>query len=246
MESAMDQKIIEKLQKLLALSGSDNEHEADMAMRKAEELMREHNLSVADVALNGSGAHVNSADVVGLTKSSQKWEMFLGTSIAKTFNGAAIRCRSAQGWKFTFVAGRTDLELIVDLYERLRRTIRRMSDAYVSSSAHPGLVAPRTLHNSYRLGMIPIISKRLKQLQENTAPKDDTRNTYGMTGRELMIVKDRAVEQRVNKLFPRVKTTHAKASSVEGSAYRQGQNDGRNVSLHRSVHGSHGPVTIGR
>ena len=244
MEGAMDQKIIEKLQKLLALSGSDNEHEADMAMRKAEELMREHNLSVADVALNGSGAHVISAEVVGLTKSSQKWEMFLGSAIALAFNGRAIRSRATLGWKFTFVAGRTDLELIVDLYERLRCPIRRMSDAYVSSNAHPGLVSPRTLHNSYRLGMITIISKRLKQLQENTAPKDDTRNTYGMTGRELMIVKDKAVEQRVTKLFPRVKTTCARASSVEGTAYQQGQNDGRNISLHRSVNGSQGPVAI--
>lgn len=242
----MDQKIIEKLQKLLALSGSDNEHEADMAMRKAEELMSEHNLSVADVALNGSGAHINSAEVVGLTKSSQKWEMFLGSSIAKTFNGAAIRSKVVQGWKFTFVAGRTDLELIVDLYERLRCTIRRMSDAYVSSNARPGLVAPRTLHNSYRLGMITIIIKRLTQLKENIAPKDDTRNAYGMTGMALMVVKDRAVQQRVNKLFPRVKITHSKASSVEGAAYRQGQSDGKDVSLHQSVPGSQGPVVIGR
>ncbi|MDD3816412.1 MAG: DUF2786 domain-containing protein, partial [Desulfocapsaceae bacterium] len=51
----IDQKIINKLQKLLSLSASDNENEAALAMKKAEGLMREHNLSVADVALDGSG-----------------------------------------------------------------------------------------------------------------------------------------------------------------------------------------------
>jgi hypothetical protein len=66
-ETTMDQKIIEKLQKLLALAASDNEHEAGLAMSKAEALMREHNLSVADVALNGSGAYVQSEEVTGLT-----------------------------------------------------------------------------------------------------------------------------------------------------------------------------------
>jgi hypothetical protein len=67
----IDQKIIDKLQKLLALSASDNENEATLAMKKAEELMREHNLSVADVAIDGSGAHAGSAEVDGSTKTSQ-------------------------------------------------------------------------------------------------------------------------------------------------------------------------------
>ena len=36
----MDQKVMEKLKKLLALAGSPNEHEAALAMSRAEEIMR--------------------------------------------------------------------------------------------------------------------------------------------------------------------------------------------------------------
>jgi hypothetical protein len=242
----IDQKIIEKLQKLLALSASDNENEAAIAMKKAEELMCEHNLSVADVALDGSGAHVGSAEVHGSTKSSQTWEVFLGCTIAKTFNGRAIRSKNSHGWMFIFVAGKTDLELIVDLFERLRSNIKRMSDAYVRSARNATHVHGKTLHNSYRMGVLETITRRLEQLKRNTAPTQD-RNTYGMTGTELMVIKDKAVDQRVSRLFPRVQTVKRAASMVEGNAYRQGQADGHNVSLHRSVNGGgSAPIGIGR
>lgn len=243
----IDQKIIDKLQKLLALSASDNENEATLAMKKAEELMREHNLSVADVAIDGSGAHVGSAEVDGSTKTSQVWELDLGSSIARTFNGRAIRKRNSNGWSFTFVAGKTDLTIIVDLFERLRSTIKRMSDAYVRSAKEFTSVHGKTLHNSYRLGIVRTIHERLVCLKQNTAPTDN-RNACGMTGTELMVIKDKAVDQRVSRLFPRVKTIPSRVnSSVDGNAYQQGRTDGNHVSLHRSVNGgSSAPIGIGR
>lgn len=245
----IDQKIIDKLKKLLALSASDNENEATLAMTKAEELMREHNLSVADVALDGSGAHVGSAEVEGSTKTSQSWEISLGSSIAQTFNGRAIRTRNSNGWSFTFVAGQTDLTIITDLFERLRATIKRMSQAYVNSVRDFTKVHGKSLHNSYRMGMINTIHKRLDRLKQNTTPTD-TRNAFGMTGTALMVIKDKAVDQRVNRLFPRVKTINSRASRVDGNAYQQGLADGNTISLHRAVNGGSsapsGPIGIGR
>ena len=241
----IDQKIIDKLQKLLALSASDNENEAALAMKKAEELMREHNLSVADVALDGSGAHVGSAEVCGLTKTSQTWEISLGSSIAKTFNGRAIRSRNSNGWHFTFVAGQTDLIIITDLFERLRQTIKRMSQMYVNSVRDFTNVHGKSLHNSYRMGIVHTIHKRLESLKQNTAPTN-TRNEFGMTGTALMVIKDKAVDQRVNRIFPRIKSINTKTSISDGQAYQQGKTDGSNISLHRSVNdGSPDPLGLG-
>ena len=244
----MDQKIIEKLQKLLALAASDTEHEAGLAMSKAEALMREHNLSVADVALNGSGADVQSEEVTGLTKAVQKWEAQLGSQIAWAFNGKVIRCTSPENaWYLTFIAGRTDLAIIVDLFDRLRDAVKRMSSAYVSRNYFPGYRIKRHYFlNSYRLGMVQTIQERLARLKENTTPNDTTKNTYGLTGKELMVVKDKAIDQRVSQLFPNTRTVHSRPSRVVTSAYQQGQDDGHNVSLHRSVDGSNGPAAIGR
>jgi hypothetical protein len=241
----MDKKIIEKLQKLLALAASDNEHEAGLAMSKAESLMREHNLSVADVALNGSGACVESEEVPGLTKAVQKWEVHLGVNIALAFNGRVIRSISNSGWKFTFVAGRTDLVIIVDLYERLRNTVKRMGKEYVRReyTSYMG-VSRETFHRSYRLGMVRTIRERLIQLKQNTIPDDKTRNVYGLTGKELMVVKDKVVDERVRQLFSHLKPSRSRSSQVITSAYQQGQADGQNISLHQSVGGSTGPRAI--
>ena len=199
-ETTMDQKIIEKLQKLLALAASDNEHEAGLAMSKAEALMREHNLSVADVALNGSGAYVQSEEVTGLTKAVQKWEAQLGSQITWAFNGKAIRCTSPEnGWYLTIVAGRTDLAIIVDLFERLRDTVKRMSKQYVLRNYFPGSrIKKQYSLNSYRFGMVQTIQNRLVKLKDNTARNDTTKNAYGLTGKELMVVKDKAVDQRIS------------------------------------------------
>ncbi|MDR3715933.1 MAG: DUF2786 domain-containing protein [Puia sp.] len=245
----MDQKIIEKLQKLLALSASDNEHEAALAMSKAEALMREHNLSVADVAINGSGANVESNEVCGLTKAYQSWEGQLGVSIAKAFNGRAIRGRYYDSWKLTFVAGITDLSIITDLFERLRQTIGRMSREYAKNnySADVFCVSRETFKKSYRMGLLNTLFNRLKKFKENTAPDNTARNSCGLTGMELMVVKDKAVSEKLHQMFPNLKPGRkGRAARVNMTAYQQGQADGHNVSLHRSVGGSDAPMAIAR
>jgi hypothetical protein len=96
------------------------------------------------------------------------------------------------------------------------------------------------------MGVLETITKRLEQLKKNTAPTQE-RNTFGITGTELMIIKDKAVDQRVSRLFPHIKSTTMSASTVEGNAYRQGQADGHNISLHQTVNGgSYAPIGIGR
>ena len=246
-DNKMDQKIIEKLQKLLALSASDNEHEAALAMSKAEALMREHNLSVADVAINGSGADVESKEVYGLTKAYQSWEGQLGCAIAKAFDGHAVRNRYYDSWKLTFVAGVTDLSIIIDLFERLRQTIGRMSREYTKKnySADVFYGSRETFKKSYRMGLLNTIFNRLKKFKENTAPDDIARNSCGLTGKELMIVKDKAVSEKLHLMFPNLKHGRkGRSTRINITAYQQGQTDGHNVSLHRSVSGSDGPFAI--
>jgi len=48
----MNKKILEKIQKLLSLATSDNEHEAKAAMDKANALLVKHNLSMQEAKEN--------------------------------------------------------------------------------------------------------------------------------------------------------------------------------------------------
>ncbi|MDD2462458.1 MAG: DUF2786 domain-containing protein [Desulfobulbus sp.] len=242
----VDPKIIDKLQKLLALAGSDNEHEAQLAMSKAEALMREHNLSVVDVAMNGSGAYVQSQQVDGYRKSYYRWERLLAAKIADVFNGKSVRCegRYLQKSYFVFIAGRTELIIIVDLYQRLHDTVIRMSKEF--GKQYKGLKDRQRIVSSYQAGLVRTILNRLNQLKISMAP-DDTKNSYGLTGKELMVVKDKAVAQRLEQLFPNARDARTRSIRVHSDAYEQGKSDGNNVSLHRSVDGGNGgPAAIGQ
>ena len=246
----MDQKVMEKLKKLLALAGSPNEHEAALAMSRAEEIMRRHNITLMDVAQDGSGAEVAHAVIAPLGKTVTPWERTLATSVALSFNGRAIATRGLARRGFsalTFVASRTELEIILDLFERLRWTVDRMTKGYGKQQASgPYLVSTRDLTRSYRLGMVATIWRRLRTMQENSQPEEAT-NIHGLSVRDLVLVKDRAIEDRVSDLFGKTVNEKKRATRVVTSAYQDGQRDGHTVSLHRSVRGDgRGPAMLGQ
>ena len=57
----MDNKLIERIRKLLALAESPNEHEAALASERAQALLAEHKLSLAQV----TATHATPADPIG-------------------------------------------------------------------------------------------------------------------------------------------------------------------------------------
>lgn len=222
-----------KLKKLLALAGSDNAHEASLAMERAQTLMEKYNLRTIDVAADGSGAYVGTQEVEGTGEIATTWESQLGWAIAQAFDGEAVRSKLRHGgWKFTFIAGKTDLEIIVDLFARLRETVPRMSRTYLAGlpsweKSH----GARTLGNNYRLGVVSTINQRLRALRKPAAASTPS------NCRDLVVVKNKAVAQRTASLFPRLKQAKPSKARYAAHAYAAGQADGNRVNLGRSISG---------
>ena len=70
-----EDRVLERIRKLLALAGSDNQHEAEVAMKRAHELMLRHNIEQAAIEQTyevrhlgtpSSRANTVEADIVGL------------------------------------------------------------------------------------------------------------------------------------------------------------------------------------
>jgi hypothetical protein len=141
------------------------------------------------------------------------------------------------------VAGNTDLIIILDLYDRLRETIARMGKEYGDRVAPTSGVNHNKLYHSYRMGAVETLNLRLKQLKKNTEPTD-ARNAFNMTGTELMVIKNEAVNHKVDELFPKVKNSKGK-TRVETNAFEQGIKDGKTMSLHASFSDKQdGPIRI--
>ena len=85
--------IVETIQKLLALATSTNEHEASLAMEKAQALLLKHNLSMAEVEpLGGDSPPIGTESVSVHTRASNTWLYRLAIGIA-----ANNFCRSLVG-----------------------------------------------------------------------------------------------------------------------------------------------------
>jgi hypothetical protein len=77
--------IVELIQKLLALSKSPNEHEAALAMAKAQELLLKHNLDMATVTVKDEPQTRDESGLINEVvdfEDFQKWQSILLNSIS--------------------------------------------------------------------------------------------------------------------------------------------------------------------
>src|SRR5258708_35854786 len=87
-------KIVERIQKLLALSQSSNEHEAASALAKAQALLAEHNLSMAQVQVKDGGRSHYLKEVCDLG-SRDNWRRLLLGCIARQNFCEAVQLRGS-------------------------------------------------------------------------------------------------------------------------------------------------------
>lgn len=91
----VDDKILTRLAKLLEMSGSSNEHEAQVAAQRAAELMAKHQLTAADVASKSGGAvvfttesgRIDADDRAADSSRVERWHIALASTIATAMGG---------------------------------------------------------------------------------------------------------------------------------------------------------------
>ena len=163
-------KTIEKIQKLLALASSPNEHEAQSALLKAQELLAKHNLSMGDitnVAQEQAEEVIQERLDVKFTK--MRWRLSLATVIADNFRCYAWGNTSCtgNGIGVTFLGKESDVEICKTMYvyavkfveSNIRRMQRQLNkDGYSSSG----------VGKSYGMGFVMGLKSQFdKQMQEH-------------------------------------------------------------------------------
>ena len=116
-----DQKVIEKIEKLLRLSKSDNENEAALAMEHANRLMTEHQLTISDVDVTDT-ASAGAKRVFYKVKDQRMKLIWVGTlarACARLFDGDVITSPALHGTQFWFVGVGDDVRAATALFEHL-------------------------------------------------------------------------------------------------------------------------------
>ncbi len=220
-------KIKNKLTKVMALSASPNEAEAALAMEKCQEIMTKYGIRTIDVDPVEKTCETSEAIVNSMENSI--WEKLLAVNVAKALDGIAISIPMYNGTRKTskfslcFIAGNTDIEIITNLYLRLRRNIGAMSIKYCSTLP----ARTKDIYISYCHGVVISVGKNLSKVY--AAPTESTT--------ALVVIKTDAVNEKMNKLFPGIKNKSIKPniSKINTDAFLQGLEDGESVGVHTSV-----------
>lgn len=218
----MDKKLISKIEKLLNLgNGSNYEAEAEVALARAYQLMRENNITEADVrsvSREEELGPLGNSTVVDQAKQLRRWEQSVLSSLTRLFDCKLLSVHSGNRYdkKPTYyIVGR----------EGNRITIKLMFDWIKNDTLKKARVIGQgraSARNAYATGVAESIRRKVNTLK-STAPKTDA---WG-------IVPLDEVEQFMRQDWGAIKTTSISMHIGDGLAYMQGKADGDNISLNR-------------
>jgi len=215
--------IIEKIKKLLALAGSNNEHEAALAAAHVVRLLAQHNLAMADIE---ASHHPDKAEKVETfaPKVLPKWLRILAGGVSSGFDCQAVHIPSTG--KMTFIGVNPDALIAAYTFSYLNSSVRRLCGVYMKETATSTMSnRNRELQRqSFYLGAAFAISAKMRE-QKGQTP---------VTTGALVLVKTELIKRAMED-FGHCKTTKGRKSYVDAAAFAKGSKDGNELGVHRGV-----------
>jgi Protein of unknown function (DUF2786)/SprT-like family len=232
-DSAFD-RILARIRKLLALAGSENQHEAELAMKKAHELMLRHNIEVTT-------AHASAGYEVRYlgdpAKRVNRVESDIVVLLAEFFFVKVIRVpvylprTGKRGSVFEIVGTRPNVEMAAHVYAFLLATAERL---WTENRTDKRVRSGRD-RLAYQAGVVRGFREKL-----------GTERTE-LRGTGLVWVGDAGLDRYYRARHPRI-TTRTRQVRVN-AAHAAGREAGRTVVLHRPVEAGSsggGPRLLGK
>ena len=214
----MNDKIISKINKLLALTSSSNEHESAKAAEMAFKLMEENGITTQDLNIANLEEDLGPIKNENLKYKSQlcTWEKNLAYIIADYFDCCAYtssKWHPYKDWKIYsvgFVGHESNRITAITMYEWLRKAIQKEANKKFSTYAY---------QQSYCLGIVIGLSEKY------TKKRDNNSNEAGL------VIYDEVKSWMKNNMT--LGEGKSRAVSITSSAYASGRADSGNYSLNR-------------
>jgi len=226
--------IIETIQRLLALSGSPNEHEAKLALARAQEWMIRHNVSMAEVDSTeiDRGQWVDE-DVAEGRPYEQK---FVASICTKFFFVKCYECikftNSRRVTHLCIFGDRENVAVAKHVYVYLTRRFRELWDDYRRLYG-----AERRHAQGYYFGLHEGFTRKLREERKVQEREADTSHA-------LVVVQSK-LDRKFQENHPYMQKSRP-ARISDGSAFYDGVDHGRQISLHQPVGDSRDVRAIGR
>lgn len=211
------EKVIDKIQKLLALATSPNEHEAKLAADKANEILIQYNLTMQEVDRQMSEYETN--DVFHSARVLQE-ETFV-CSILKGFFFVDViyKKRLRQGTTVCLIGEATNVQVAAYVRSFLINSFKRLWNEYRKSTG-----AESSSKRAYYLGLTRGLEAQLQA----------TRSSI-QADRQMVLVKDPNIEKYKRELFTNIKTVSFNPIRLDGNAMSAGAEAGKSLRISRGI-----------
>lgn len=231
----MSEKIKEKIEKLLNLSMSDNEHEAALALERAIKLMNENNITKDEIYKQN---FINKDFEINYRRVPD-WLVKLYSSMAE-ISGCIFTWRN--GWSYhldiekakgSFTGRQRDVENAVYLAEFLKREIEKKLKKYKAEIDEVYTEKyKRILLKSYKVGIIHTVSKKLLTRQDEFFSEQVTGTDLVCIDRQSRIKDSMAF---LEELFGKKPKDHKSQAQYESRGLKDGVNAGDDLELNQAV-----------
>lgn len=204
--------ITEKIAALINKANStDSQQEADALMSKAQQLMRENNLSHSDIENTGNEIEREYYEQRG-------WKLELFRCLANNNN-----CTTLKGGKGRSIVGeKKSIEVVKFMFDFYCNCLVSLSERYAVANPNTYSTKLKT-KNSYCMGAVAGLSERLRK--ETAKHIEAEPQLQG-----IIHVKKDAVNQWINKEIGKVGKASGRAYSCgDTSAYYQGKADAQTI-----------------
>lgn len=233
-------KVLDKIRKLIALSGSSNVHEAAVAAAAAQRLMLEHRIAESDVTVDATEEDVVVDQEIyrdRRLKSPPRWHEILLNGIANANFCRVILGADCEriGWRverrpfYRVIGSEADRATTVYLYEMLRGEIERLAVQVCRCYRYD-----RAERASFKLGAAGALSNKL--LAEGRAFRNEMAQASNAHALAVIDKTAQAVEAYVRKAFPRLSAGSAPTISRR-DAYAHGHEMGSRIDVARPHRG---------
>jgi hypothetical protein len=219
----MNEKIVDKIKKLLALSESSNPHEAALAAQLAAELMMKHQIDEAMIqeVQQAQKESVEEFDFEKCGGNRKNYRGMLAAAIADFF-GCQILWRKSD---LIFVGRKSDLNATSYLFKAVLNQIEELCERFwIKVGYHTGQHG-KGWKNSFRLGIISEIG-RLLQTRKQSARKEIIQSD----SRALVVINE--LDFQVTKFMSKYNIRRGPSVQIHsGSGYNVGKNAAGQVNL---------------
>lgn len=205
----MDEKILNKIRKVLALTQSPYQEEAQAALLKAQELMMQYGLSMAEVKEDDIETKKVIDDCILQKRRNTWYEKYLAAVIGNNF-----RCHPyfTPGRGIYFIGLKSDVEIAREVYLYALSVMLFLANEYLKKLKDQ-MAYKKGIKNDYILGFIYGLERKFKSQVEA--------KSYA-----LILVKDPLVEEAVNKKNLKNARNSYFVSGGSTTAFDAGYNDG--------------------